>query len=135
MISTLAHMEESGSAQQALWTFEALAAWPEDEDGRLADILEAALTVAVRQQMEELMQTGKYEYQSEFAKRHYARGLEEGRVDGRGRALLLILRARGLLVSSTAEARITAERDEARLDAWTRRALDAKAVADIFDDG
>src|SRR5690606_38141110 len=60
MLSTLAHIEDPRCAEQALETLLALASWDEDADGRLADILEAALPVAVRERMEELMRTGKY---------------------------------------------------------------------------
>jgi hypothetical protein len=59
MLSTLAHVEDPRCAEQALETLEALASWDEDADGRLADILQAALPVAVRERMEELMRTGK----------------------------------------------------------------------------
>jgi hypothetical protein len=142
MLSTLAHMDDPACAQQALWTFEALASWPEDADGRLADILEAALTVAVHARMEELMEAGKWEYQSDFAKKYFARGRLEGREEGReegvpegqGRALLLVLRARGLEVPVEVADRIGRERDEARLDQWTMRASVATTLDEVFAD-
>lgn len=69
MLSTLAHTDDPEYAEQALETLDALASWDQDPDGRLADILEAALPAAMRARMEELMRTGKYEYQSDFAKK------------------------------------------------------------------
>jgi hypothetical protein len=138
MLSTLAHMDDPRCAQQALWTLEALASWEDDADGRLADILQAALTVAVLERMEDLMRTGKYEYQSDFAKKYFSRGREEGREEGRAagqaRALLLVLRSRGIDVPDDVIARIDGERDEARLDAWTRRAVSAVDIDDLFAD-
>jgi hypothetical protein len=138
MLSTLAHMDDPRCAQQALWTLEALASWDQDAEGRLADILQAALTVAVRDRMEDLMRTGKYEYQSDFAKKYFARGREEGREEGRAvgqaRALLLVLRSRGIDLPDDVIARIGNERDEARLDAWIRRAVTAVDVDDLFAD-
>jgi hypothetical protein len=138
MLSTLAHMDDPRCAQQALSTLEALVSWEGDVDGRLADILQAALTIAVRERMEELMRTDKYEYQSEFAKKYYAQGREEGREEGRAagqvRALVLVLRSRGFNLPEELMSRIESERDEARLDAWTRRALTAAEVDDVFAD-
>jgi hypothetical protein len=87
MLSTLAHTGDPDCAEQALETLDALASWDEDADGRLADILEAALPAAVRARMEELMRTGKYEYQSELAKKYIARGREEGLEKGREEGL------------------------------------------------
>lgn len=141
LLSTLAHITDPSYAEQALWTFETLARPGRDVDGRLADILDAALSAAIRERMEELMQTGKYEYRSDFAKKYFARGRQEGRQEGQAlgqalgqaRALLLILRSRGLSVPEDAVARIEAERDEATLDAWTRRALDVADVSELFD--
>ena len=138
MLSTLAHTDEPDCAQQALETLEVLASWDEDADGRLADILQAALPAAVRERMEELMRTGKYEYQSDFAKKYFSLGREEGREEGRvageARALLLVLRSRGIEVPTDAARRIEEERDGARLDAWIRRAATAAAIDDVFAD-
>jgi hypothetical protein len=119
-----------------------LASWDEDADGRLGDILQAALPKAVRRRMEKLMRTGKYEYESDFAKKYFARGEEKGREDGRGegraageaRALLLVLRSRGIEVSAAEARRIEAERDDARFEVWIRRALTATTMDDVFSD-
>jgi hypothetical protein len=134
MLSTLAHMDDPRSAQQALWTFEALASWPEDADGRLADILEAALTTAVRERMEELMETGEYEYQSDFARKYFTRGHETGRAVGQARALFVVLRSRGIAVPPDAARRIAQEHGGTRLDTWTARALTAVTIDDVLLD-
>jgi hypothetical protein len=131
MLSTLAHQEDPGAAQQALWTLEALATGGHDAEGRLADILQAALTAAVREEMERLMRSGKYEYQSEFAKTYFTRG----RVEGRTQTLLEVLRSRGWSLTDEVVQRIESERDEDRLQAWTRRAVTCAHVDDVFADG
>jgi hypothetical protein len=84
--------------------------------------------------MEKLMRTGKYEYQSDFAKKYFARGEEAGRAAGEARALLLVLGSRGIEVPAAAARRIEAERDDARLDMWIRRAVTATTIDDVFDD-
>jgi hypothetical protein len=104
--------------------------------------------------MEKLMRTGKYEYQSDFAKKYFARGEEKGREQGReegreqgreegreegravgeARALLLVLSSRGIDVPPAAARRIDAERDDARFEAWIRRAVTATTIDDVFND-
>lgn len=129
VLSTLSHLNEPRSAEQALWTFEALAGSAEDAEGRLADILEAGLTTAVRERMETLMRSGNYEYQSEFARKYFARGREEGRA----RALLVVLRAREFAVDAELEARILEQRDPAVLEGWLVRAATASTLDDVFE--
>ena len=133
MLSTLAHTDDPRCAAQALQTLEALAGWEEDADGRLADILQAALPVAVLERMEELMRTSKYEYQSDFAKKYFAQGREEGRAAGEARALILVLQSRDIEIPAEAAKRIEGERDGARLESWIRRAARASTIDDIFD--
>ena len=130
VLSTLSHLDDPRSAEQALWTFEALAESEEDPDGRLADILEAGLTAAIRERMETLMRAGNYEYQSEFARKFYARGREEGGA----RALVVVLRSRGFVVTDELEARILEQRDEAQLETWLRRAATAPTLDAVFDE-
>jgi predicted transposase YdaD len=140
MLATLAHLEDPRSAEHAVWTLDALAKWSGDAEGRLADILQAAMPVALLRRVEELMATGRYEYQSDFAKKYYAEGLlageatgrEEGRIAGQARALCLLLQARGFAVSEALERRIGETRDAACLDAWTRRAVTAASLDEIF---
>jgi hypothetical protein len=93
--------------------------------------------------MEKLMRTGKYdEYQSDFAKKYFARGeakgrepgREEGRAAGEARALLLVLRSRGIDVPDAAARRIEDERDDGRFEMWIRRAATATTIDDVFTD-
>ena len=67
------------------------------------------------------------------------KGRVEGRVEGRAeeaRAILhKVLALRSLPVTSDVRARIDAEPDVARLEAWLEAAVTACAIGDIFRDG
>jgi hypothetical protein len=82
--------------------------------------------------LEELMAGGNYEFQSEFAKKHQAKGRAEGEAKGRAEALLTLLEARGLRASDEARARILACSDGAQLDAWIRKAVSVATVDELF---
>ncbi len=79
-----------------------------------------------------------YEFQSDFAKKYVALGRDEGRVEGRAeeaaRALLTVLRARGLTAPDAARERIVAEKDPARLERWLERAAVAASIGEVVDD-
>jgi hypothetical protein len=65
-------------------------------------------------------------------------GRDEGRTEGeaaaRVRAVLTVLRVRGITVSDTDRERILAEKDPARLERWHERAILAASVAEVFDE-
>ena len=71
-----------------------------------------------------------YEYQSDFAKRYVA----QGRAEEAARAVLTVLRVRGLAVPEPARERILTETDPARLERWHERAILAASVEDVIDD-
>jgi hypothetical protein len=71
-----------------------------------------------------------YEYQSDFAKKHYG----QGRVEGATRAVLATLRVRGIAVPDAARDRILAEKDLARLERWLERAILAASVGEVLDE-
>ena len=81
------------------------------------------------------MVSGKYEYQSDFARRYVAQGRAEGReageAAGRAHALLAVLAARGLEVPEEVRARIVGCPDLARLDSWLARAVTARSAAEV----
>lgn len=84
------------------------------------------------------MQTGRYEYQSDFAREYYAKGRAEGeakgRAEGEAKAILQILELQGLTIPDDARQQIFGCSDGERLDTWLRRALGAKSLADVFAD-
>jgi len=56
------------------------------------------------------------EYQSELAKKYVAQGRAEGEASATVRAVLTVLRVRGIAVSEAARERILAQTDPARLE-------------------
>ena len=91
------------------------------------------------------MSDTRYEYQSEFAKKFFGRGLEEGRLEGRqegrleGRqegvtlSLLRILERRSLSLSPEERQRIERCSDLATLERWLDRAVEVNAASELFD--
>jgi hypothetical protein len=61
-------------------------------------------------------------------------GRTEGLIAAQVKALLTVLRARGVAVPDAAQRRIQAERDLARLERWIERASVASSVAEVIDD-
>ena len=89
------------------------------------------------------MQSGNYEYQSEFARKYVAQGreeglqqgLQEGRYEGERAALFEVLDARGLEVDDATRQRILACSEQEQLNLWLRRAVTAKSVRELFEEG
>ncbi len=61
-------------------------------------------------------------------------GRDEGRAEEAARAVLTVLRVRGIAVPDAANERILAEKDPARLERWHERAILAASVADVLDE-
>jgi len=59
---------------------------------------------------------------------------DEGRTEGEARALLAVLRGRGIAVPDAARDRILAERDLIRLERWLERSGTSATVADVLDE-
>jgi hypothetical protein len=89
-----------------------------------SDLVFAALSQAARTALEELMAGGTYEFQSEFAKKHQAKG--------RADAVLDVLEARDVRVSDDARARILTCTDAAQLAAWVRKAVTVASADELF---
>lgn len=145
VLSALAHAEGPRGRAVARAAIAAAAHLDEERARLYADLVLSALGAAARAVLEELMQSGKYEYQSEFAK-HYiavgeaqgraqgeALGLEKGEALGEAKSVLIVLEARGLAIPTDARARIEACTDVPTLDTWLRRAASATTVDEIFD--
>ncbi len=97
-----------------------------------SDLIYAALSEAAKAALEDLMATGTYVIQSEFAKKHQAAGRVEGRIEGRAQAIVDFLEARGLTVSEESRSRILACTDAGQLSAWLRKAATATTVDQVF---
>jgi hypothetical protein len=58
----------------------------------------------------------------------------ESRTETQAKAVLTVLRVRGIAVPDAARQRIQAERDLARLERWHERAIVASSIAEVIDD-
>lgn len=61
-------------------------------------------------------------------------GRDEGRVEEAARAVLTVLRVRGITVPEAARERILAEKDQARLERWLERASVAASIAEVIEE-
>jgi hypothetical protein len=117
-----------------------LAALPEDAierglvEGELID-LERVLGQKPRRTPEEeeivAMVQGTF---TEARKMGRDEGRDEGRAEASARAVLTVLRVRGIAVSETDRERILAEKDPARLEYWLEKAIVAGSLAEVLDD-
>ncbi|HSR96881.1 MAG TPA: hypothetical protein VLM79_07525 [Kofleriaceae bacterium] len=87
VLSTLAH-PEIDIAEAAV---EAIAPLPEDRARLYLDVIMAALPAEIRQLLEARMIKG-YEYQSDFARKYYGQGRQEGRGEGLREAVIALAR-------------------------------------------
>lgn len=112
-----------------------------------ADLVWAALSAAARGALQALMRSGKYEYQSEFARKYFGAGKAEGRAEGmaegeaKGRAegkaegkaelLAKLMRLKfGPLPARVRERLRRASPEE--LDRWAERILTAASIDDVL---
>jgi hypothetical protein len=61
-----------------------------------------------------------------------ALGRDEGRAEEAARAVLTVLRARGIIVPDAARERILAEKDPHRLEGWLEKAVVVASVAEVL---
>ncbi len=61
-------------------------------------------------------------------------GRNEGRAEEAARALLTVLRGRGIAVPDAARESIVAEKDLARLERWIEKAVVAPSLAEVLDE-
>jgi len=121
MLSVMAHPElEIAEAAVA-----AISQLPEDRRRLYLDVILHAVPAAIRQALEAQMIKG-YEYQSDFARKYYGQGREEGRREGQEEALraMVVALARAKLKTVPAE-------DLARIEALTDMHLLAELVTTL----
>ncbi|GAA4623652.1 hypothetical protein GCM10023196_020680 [Actinoallomurus vinaceus] len=106
----------------------------DDERAKLyIDIVCAILPQIAKQELEEMMLSGTYEYKSDFARRYVAQGKAEGKAEGEATAILKVLAARGIPVSDEARGRIMGCTDLTVLEAWVERAATVDSIDAMFD--
>jgi hypothetical protein len=136
VLSALAHSDGEHGAAIAAAVLPAVAGLGDDRARFYGDLVLNSLNEAARRALEAMMKG--YEYQSDFAKKYYGQGRDEGRLEGRAQeaaqAVLTVLRVRGIAVPEGTRERILAEKDPARLERWHEKAIVALALADILDE-
>jgi hypothetical protein len=133
----MAHGKDADGPAIALAALAASVGLNEERALLYSDVILASLSEATRAAMEKLMASGNYEYQSEFAKTHQAKGRTEGRAEGEARgearSVLTVLDARGLVVSEEQKERISACTDLELLGRWLRKAVTARSAEELFE--
>jgi len=139
VLAVIAHGRRAGSERLGRVAFEACTALAQRGDKRATLLLElifAFLGANALKQLESQMDLST----TPFAKRYFARGRQEGRkaghqegeLAGQARALLSILRSRGLPPPDEVRDTIFECTDMAQLDTWLSRSATAKRLTDVF---
>ena len=148
VLSAMSHGSEPGAAERAVAIFGALRQLDEERSRLYHDLVMAALSDAARKALEVIMNSGSYEYQSDFARKYVAqgraegiaqgkaegeaKGKAEGEAKGEAQALLTILTVRGLPVTEAQRQRILSCADLAQLDRYLRRAVSAASTEEVL---
>jgi hypothetical protein len=136
VLSALAHGETEQGATIAAAVVPAIHGLDDDRTRLYYDFVYNSLNEGARKALEAMMKG--YEYQSDFARKYVAQGRAEGRTEGRteeaARAVLTVLRARGIAVSDAVRERILAQKDPERLEGWLEKAAVASSVAAVLDE-
>lgn len=132
ILSTVAHAD--GPDRKAVLTAfaEALEVTDRDRGELYHDYVRSQLSAAARHCLEEIMQAGVYEWQSDFALKHIAEGEAKGRVEGEIELLLIVLESRGFTIDDDLRERISSCQDLEQIHTWARRAVTAESLDKIF---
>ena len=139
VLSVAAHAEEPGAEHIALAALAAAHDLDRDRGTLYPDFVYALLGRAARAALEEIM-AARYEYQSDFARKYFfegmeqgiEKGIEKGRTGGKADTLLKLLQLKGFAPTEAQRERVLGCGDEATLDGWIARVLDARTLADVF---
>jgi hypothetical protein len=70
---------------------------------------------------------------SPLAKHHYGRGIADGEAKGEAKAIVVVLRSRGIPVTEEQRARITDCTDLQQLSTWLDRVGTVTSANELFD--
>jgi hypothetical protein len=133
MLSVLAHGQGEQGEAMARAVLPGLVGLDGERSRFYFDLLVRSLNDAARAALEALMQSGTYEYTSEFARRFIAQGHKEGLQEGESKALLKLLEARGIAVDEESRQRIVACTDLEQLERWLVKALSVRSLHELFE--
>jgi hypothetical protein len=138
VLSAMAHGQAEVGQTIAQTVLAAVEGLEPDRVRLYVDLAMSSLNEAARRALEALMQSGTYQYQSEFARKYVAQGREEGRQEGRHEAeraaILKVLDVRGLKVDAASRERILACSEPEQLEVWLRKAVTAESLQELFGD-
>jgi len=144
VLSALAHGATEEGASIASAVLPAIRGLDDDRARFYYDLVYNSLHEAARRTLETMMKG--YEYQSDFAKKYVAQGRTEGltqgltegftkgRTEEAARAVLTVLRVRGLAVPDAVRERILAQKDPERLERWLEKAAVAASATAVLDE-
>ncbi|WP_155129160.1 hypothetical protein [[Actinomadura] parvosata] len=129
VLSVLSH----GDDEAVVGTFlDALAKAEESHGARYYEYAYRLASTDVRRVLEETMASTTWPVYSPFAREHYTRGRFAGLSEGKARAVLAVLRARGVTITDDALTAITSCADQEQLDEWAHRAATALTIDELF---
>jgi hypothetical protein len=80
------------------------------------------------------MTSGRYEYQSDFAKKYVAEGVAKGKAEGEAKAIIQVLEARQVAIPEEIRKSIVECCDIPTLDRWLQRAVIAATADQVVRD-
>jgi hypothetical protein len=117
--------------------FHSLTVTDPDQAPHILDIVHTALSSAAQHDLEALVTAAYDRPQSTWGMKFFDKGLAEGealgRAEGEARALLIVLRTRGIEVPDGSRTQIVDCTDLAQLETWTARAATATRIEDVLD--
>lgn len=129
VLSAMAHGQQEVGAAIAQAVLAGVAGLDAERVRLYVDLALSSLNEAAREALEALMQSGNYEYQSDFARKYVAQGRHEEVIA----ALFEVLDARGLKVDAEARQRILSCKEHEQLRAWVRKAVTVESVQELFE--
>jgi hypothetical protein len=133
VLSALAH----GDGTRSKAVLDALAAALDNADLQHRDLYAGAvmqaLPEAARVYLEENMATRERRFHLNYLQESYEKGEAAGEARGEAKAVLAVLRARGIDVPEETGEEIAACTDTALLETWIERAVTVDSVSELFD--
>ena len=131
VLSAMAHGTDKDASAVALAALAAAAGLDDSRAVLYSDLILLSLGEAARTALEELMNSGRYEYQSDFAKKHQAYGRAEGKAEGKAEGVLKVMEARHIAISDEQKQRILNCTDLALLDRWLAQSVSVSSADEL----
>jgi hypothetical protein len=103
-----------------------------DKARQYTELMLASLKGRGKLHLEQLMVIKDFQYTSDFAQRLRAEGEVLGEAQGEAKAILVVLKARGIPITAHARDRVRACTDPRQLELWIERAATIDRIDDLF---